>query len=237
MRMIFRCDPALSEHLPRPVPARSGLPDWLRAMPAKAHSDIHGREIRTVKQCPPFVDAMAYGVLILLPCDVTVERGAFSWQWDIPEPATAGHPRAPLSFHVPAQLAQAPFAKAGQAAIKFNSFWTVELEPGWSLFATHPVNRDELPFRLISGLVDADRFYDGGINFPALWMEPDFSGVLPKGTPVAQCFAVPRTAPELVFENFDGAHRTAYSKTVSEVLATPGVYRKRFRARRGRSPA
>ena len=56
-----------------------------------------------------------------------------------------------------------------QAAIKFNSFWTIELEPGWSLFATHPVNRDDLPFRLISGLVDADRFHDGGINFPAIW--------------------------------------------------------------------
>ena len=76
MRMIFRCDPALAEHLPRPAPARGGLPDWLRQMPAKAHSDIHGRDIRTVKQCPPFVDAMAYGVLIPLPCDVSVERGS-----------------------------------------------------------------------------------------------------------------------------------------------------------------
>ena len=116
MRMIFRCDPALSDHLPRPVAARGSLPDWLRAMPAKAHSDIHGRDIRTVKQCPPFVDAMAYGVMVLLPCDVTVERGAFSWDWNVPEPSTPGHPRAPLSFHVPAQLADTPFADAGQAA-------------------------------------------------------------------------------------------------------------------------
>jgi hypothetical protein len=38
-----------------------------------------------------------------------------------------------------------------------------------------------------------------------------------------------------VFESFDEAHRSAYTKTVSEVLATPGVYRKRFRARRGRA--
>ena len=125
--------------------------------------------------------------------------------------------------------------RAGQAAIKFNSFWTIELEPGWSLFATHPVNRDDLPFRLISGLVDADRFHDGGINFPAIWTQPDFSGVLPKGTPVAQCFAVPRAAPQLVFESFDEAHTAAYAKTVAEVLAAPGVYRKRFRARRGPS--
>jgi hypothetical protein len=234
MRMIFRCDPALVDHLPRPVPARAALPDWLRAMPASAHSDLHGREIRTVKQCPPFVDAMAYGVMIPLPCDVSVDRGAFSWDWDIPEPATAGHPRAPLSFHVAAQVEGAPFARDGQAALKFNSFWTIELDEGWSLFATHPVNRDDLPFRLVSGLVDADRFHDGGINFPAVWTMTDFSGVLPKGTPVAQCFAVPRIAPELVFEGFDRAHSEAYTKTVAEVLASPGVYRKRFRARRGR---
>jgi hypothetical protein len=235
MRMIFRCDPALSDHLLRPIPARSGLPDWLRNMPAKAASEIHGRDIRTVKQCPPFVDAMAYGVLILLPCDVEVDRGAFSWAWDVPEPATPGHPRAPLSFHVAAQFADTPFAANGQSAIKFNSFWTIELESGWSLFATHPVNRGDLPFRLVSGLVDADRFHDGGINFPAIWTEPDFSGVLPKGTPIAQCFAVPRHSPQLEFESFDDAHKTAYATTVAEVLSTPGVYRKRFRARRGKA--
>jgi hypothetical protein len=54
---------------------------------------------------------------------------------------------------------------------------------------------------------------------------------------VAQCFAVPRDAPKLEFEGFDEAHRIAYSKTVAEVLDSPGVYRKRFRARRGRSTA
>ena len=125
-------------------------------------------------------------------------------------------------------------ARDGQAAIKFNSFWTIELEAGWSLFATHPVNRDDLPFHLISGLVDADRFHDGGINFPAIWKDPDFSGVLTKGTPVAQCFAVPRETPQPVFESFDDAHRASYSKTVAHVLAAPNVYRKHFRARRRR---
>jgi hypothetical protein len=188
-----------------------------------------------VKQCPPFVDAMAYGVLILLPCDVTVEPGSFSWDWNIPEPSTSGHPRAPLSFHVAAQFPDAPFALDGQAAVKFNSFWTIELEPGWSLFATHPVNRDDLPFRAITGLVDADRFHDGGINFPAVWTHPKFSGVLPKGTPVAQVFAVPRAAAKLEFECFDDMHKQAYEKTVAEVLASPNVYRKHFRARRGRA--
>ncbi|MGY4234814.1 hypothetical protein ACVIIW_003761 [Bradyrhizobium sp. USDA 4449] len=67
-----------------------------------------------------------------------------------------------------------------------------------------------------------------------MWIRPDFSGVLEKGTPIAQCFAVPRQAPELTFEPFDAAHRQSYEKVVADVLAAPNVYRKRFRAKRGR---
>jgi hypothetical protein len=59
--------------------------------------------------------------------------------------------------------------------------------------------------------------------------------VVPKGTPVAQVFAVPRTAVELEFASFDDAHRQAYETTVADVLARPNVYRKSFRARRGRA--
>jgi hypothetical protein len=40
-----------------------------------------------------------------------------------------------------------------------------------------------------------------------------------------------------LFEEFDTPHQQAYARTVGEVLAAPGVYRKRFRARRGRSNA
>ena len=232
MRMTFRCDPALSDHLPRPVPARGMLPDWLRAMPAKAHSEIHGREIRTVKQCPPFVDAMAYGVLILLPCDVTVSSGSFSWDWTIPEPATSGHPRAPLSFHVPAQLEGSPFHDPDRMIVKFNSFWTIELEPGWSLFAMHPANRPDLPFRLLTGLVDADRFTDVGILFPARWTDPNFEGVIPCGTPIAQCFPVPRQPLSLVHEAMDPPAIERYDRMAAALLSGPGVYRKRYRAKR-----
>ena len=232
MRMIFRCDPALSGYLPRPVPARRALPDWLRSMPANAPSDIHGRDIRTVKQCPPFVDAMTYGVLIPLPCDVAVDRGSFSWDWTIPEPSASGHPRAPLSFHVAAQFAGAPFANGGQAAIKFNSFWTIELPPGYSLFATHPVNRPDLPFRTLSGLVDSDRFHAVGILFPAVWTGANFEGVLPAGTPVAQCFPVSRAPLTLAFEAMTPEQIAAYDDTADALHAAPGVYRKAYRDRR-----
>jgi hypothetical protein len=233
MKIIFRCDPALIDLLPRPIPAKAALPDWLRDLAPRRPSALHGRAIRTVKQCPPFVDAMAQGFMVLLPCDVQVEGGRFSWDWDLPPLATHHHPRAPLSFHVPEQIAGTPLADGSHSAIKFNSFWTIELEPGWSLLAMHPVNRADLPFRVVSGVVDADRFNDVGINFPALWTDPGFVGVLPRGTPVAQCMPVPREAPELMFEAMGGDRVAACDELAARIMAGPGVYRKSFRGDRG----
>lgn len=236
MRIIFRCDPELEDRLPKPIAAREALPGWLNAMPRSALSPLHGSDIRTVKHCPPFLDAMTYGFVMPLPCDIVVKDGVFSWDWDCPEPATGAHPRSPLSFHVAEQVAGTPLQVPGQVIVKFNSFWTIELEPGWSLFATHPVNRDDLPFRLISGLVDADRFNDVGILFPAVWSDPGFAGMLPRGTPVAQCFAVRREAPVLVHEVFTHADIERYEATAAKLHGGPGVYRKQFRARRSTAP-
>jgi hypothetical protein len=232
MRIVFRCDPALADYLPRPIPARAALPDWVRDMRPRVFSPTHGQEVRTVKQCPPFIDAMTYGFIIPLPCDVTVRDGALSWDWDVPTPSVHAHPRSPISFHVPEQVEGTPLNQLGHVLVKFNSFWTIELESGWSLFATHPVNRTDLPFRLVTGLVDADRFSAVGILFPAIWTDPAFSGVLKRGTPVAQCFAVPREVPELVFEPFSPEHAARYDATAEALLSVPGIYRRRFRARR-----
>ncbi len=209
------------------------LPDWLRTMPATSFSDLHGMDVRTVKQCPPFVDAMAYGFMMPLACDVLVGDGTLTWDWDLPVPSIAGHPRAPISFHSPAQAVGTPLHSADQVIVKFNSFWTIELDPGWSLLALHPLNRADLPFRTVAGLVDADRFNDVGIFFPAQWTDPAFRGVLPRGTPVVQCVPVPRMAMTMSLAPMNAAQAARYDATGSAILAAPGVYRKQFRARRG----
>ena len=233
MRIRFRCDPALSGLLPPPVPAREVLPDWLRAMPGHASSDMHdGASIRTVKHCPPFVDAMMQGFVMTLPCDVRVANGVLSWDWDLPRPDTATHPRAPMSFHAAAQVEGTPFARAGQLVVKFNAFWTIRLEPGWSLLVTHPLNRDDLPFRLLGGLVDADRFHDVGILFPGIWLDPGYEGVLPRGMPVAQCIPVRREMPVLDVAAFDADEQARYEDTAQVLLQETGHYRRVVRAGR-----
>jgi hypothetical protein len=203
-------------------------------MAPRVPSPMHGRAIRTVKQCPPFVDAMTHGFMVLLPCDVACEDGSFRWHWPEAVPALKDHPRAPLSFHVAEQLAGSPLAELagdGRAAIKFNSFWTIELEPGWSLMVSHPANRLDLPFLTLTGLVDADLFHDVGINFPALWTDRAFRGVLARGTPVAQCHLVRREGLELDVEPMSKDDRGCYEDLANRIMTSPGVYRKGYRRR------
>ncbi|MBS0360889.1 MAG: hypothetical protein JSR98_05885 [Proteobacteria bacterium] len=229
MSLTFRCPKELEGLLPPPTPAAQGLPGWVRAMPAQAYSAVVGGDDDTVKRCPPFIDAMTCGFLIPLFCDVRVENGEFSWDCDLPTPLQAPFARAPIGLHDAAQVAGTPLFEPDRFLIKFHNLWTVEAPAGWSLMFTHPLNRFDLPFTTLTGLVDCDRFHDAFINFPAYWRDPDFSGVLPKGTPVAQCLPIKRETWELKTEAFSEADALATQETLAAIGREKGVYRRRVR--------
>ena len=228
MKVVFRCPPELQGLIPEPVPGRRGLPDWLRRMPAHVQSGELGLNVETVKQCPPFVDAMSGGFLMPLAADVTVEDGRLSWHWDLPASPTLVYPRAPVSFHVPDQLRGSPLFEGDTFAVKFTNYWAVSLPPGVGLLCTHPANRLDLPFRTLTGLVRADA-YENFIHFPALWSDPGFSGVLPRGTPVAQCYPVPLDRVEMELATIEGEAETRFLEARSAVRAGSGAFRRHHR--------
>ncbi|MGF1563083.1 MAG: DUF6065 family protein [Geminicoccaceae bacterium] len=229
--MTFRCPPEWRDLLPEPLPARAMLPDWLKAMPASAYSALVDRDVRTVKQCPPVLDAMSTGWMMRLAADVDVRAGAFSWDWDLPPCRLEQAPRAPMGLHVSAQAEGAPFHVPGEAVVKFMNPWTIETPPGFALLVQHPCNRFDLPFRTLTGLVDTDAFSHGLIHFPAWWTAPDFVGILRAGTPVAQVLAVPRDQ-RAAFSALDGDDAAQFVDTTDAISGTPGGYRKRFRSPR-----
>jgi len=230
MTLTFRCQPALEKILPRPIPAVLGLPDWFKSMPTKTFNPIMGREFETVKKCPPFIDAMTYGFLMPLAIDLKVQDGEFSWDFEMPEGLVSEYSHSPIGFHDPSQIEGTPFFDDDRFVIKFNNFWTIEAPPGYSLLFTHPVNRTDLPFTTLTGLVDCDRFYDSPPNFPARWHDPDFNGVLPKGTPVAQCLPVKRESWAAHFEALSGETTARMLKTREALGRETGLYRRQFRA-------
>src|SRR5215813_6870762 len=192
LTLKFRCPRELEGLLPQPVPASLGLPDWLKTMPTKALSPLKFCDEETVKRCPPFVDAMTSGFLIPLICDLRVENSQIIWDNEIPPGGELDFPRSPIGFHDEGQVTGSPLFEADRFVIKFHNLWTIEAPEGYAVFFTHPVNRLDLPFTTLSGLVDCDRYTDTWIHFPAHWHNTSFKGLIPKGTPIAQCITVKR---------------------------------------------
>lgn len=74
LKITFRCPPELTDVLPQPCAAKRGLPDWLKPMAASAPCDDVFGEIRTVKQCPPFLDAMAFRFIMPLTFAIALQQ-------------------------------------------------------------------------------------------------------------------------------------------------------------------
>jgi hypothetical protein len=229
----FRCLPALIDRMPEPQLARRQLPQWLKDAPTEQMAEDLGRPVQTIKQCPPFLDAMTFGFQMPLIGDVTVEDGHFEWHEPWLDQIEEGE-RGVLGAHWPDQATGTPFAEAGRFIVKFMNYWTIEMEEGWSLLVTHPLNRPDLPFRTIAGLVHADRYVDTYVHFPAIWTDHSFKGVLKRGTPVAHCVPVRRDPIELVSEAMDDEHlertrrqRAQFAHPDEQVRR--GIYRREFR--------
>lgn len=231
MKIRFTCPPQYESVLPQPTLAKNNIPDWFKRIPATVDSDIlAGAEVRTVKQCPPFIDAMQHGILFPLLADVRVNHGEFSWDWDLPVQGEIRSTRSPIGVHVPQQATGYPGVDTDCFVIKFNNFWTVQLPPGWSMYFTHPVNRTDLPFHTLSGLVDCDQWRDGFVHFPALWSDTEFDGVLKAGTPVAQGWPVKRDELEIEISTMEEEGLSRHQQIQDQLQSERGVYRRNHRA-------
>lgn len=175
-----------------PVPASKAIPDWWRKITrytdgSKEPSLIGGGINHTVKACNPFLDALTAGYMILLERDLFVEKmgnltAQISWRDGTPE-FVAMHSNEQIhSSQIPAGFVK--------AAYKFSNSYGIRIPQGYSVLVTHPLNRNELPFYTLSGIVDADG-YNSPIALP-FFLREDFEGIIPAGTPIAQVIPIKR---------------------------------------------
>ena len=82
---------------------------------------------------------MSHGFVLPLPCDVAVEAGRFSLGLAAAAAGARGaSARAAELSCAGADCTARRWRGDAIGAIKFNSFWTIELEPGWSLMVDAP---------------------------------------------------------------------------------------------------
>lgn len=181
---------AAPEHygaIPEPYPARKLIPDWYKALPMRLHP---GLDSGSLKRCPPFLDAMVTGWIIPLAADVEIRANedasgiSYNWRFD----------RSMIENHNPEQVTtdKCPAPHKGMPPMKWMNWWAIKCPPGYSLLFMPPLNRPDPRFTVFSGLVDADGYFEY-INFPFVWTQPNFHGIVEAGTPLVQVIPVKRS--------------------------------------------
>lgn len=157
------------------------IPDWYRAMPTTNSNSNRLPSLSTIKSCSPFLDSFLTGYILTTPVDIAVrvEGGIPLVSWSDSKYSLVGvrdsHLVAP-NFPVPEGHHDTHLVWLTQLAIR--------VPKGYSITLTHPLNRYELPFTTLSGVIDADTVLpNGSIPF---FMKKNFEGVIPQGTPFAQ---------------------------------------------------
>jgi hypothetical protein len=198
---------------PAPFPARLGIPDWVKEMPMDREfagpgisGSVPGR-MPTVKRCPPFLDAMVCGYLIPLAGEVAFRRESsgvlrFKAQGKIVD---AQHP---------SQVKGSPME--GALIVKFINPWVIKTPPGYSTLFLPALNRFDLPFQVLSGLVETDTYYRP-VHFPTVCtMRPGTDYTIPRGTPIAQAVPIRREDWQSSAVPWDTAARKEIEQTMLE---------------------
>ena len=182
----------------KPIPAIKMVPKWWKDVPKYSEGNkliLNPSPNITVKKCAPVLDVLGAGYIITLWADLFVERedsNSFKITWSVQNDVVEFWSDSQLSsFNIPPSFSK--------PAMKYLHGWNILTPPGWSTMFFHPVGYDDLPIRAISGIVDTD-ILTTGINCP-FFLKENFSGIIPKGTPMVQLLPFKRETWQANFTN------------------------------------
>jgi len=169
----------------KPPLASKNTPTWFKNTTAYVNGikgiDTYSDPTSTIKKCMPVVDSMGAGYNITLPCDLWVinegeRKIKFQWAWDKLSLISEQRADQYSTYPIPQGFYDVAF--------KFLNHWIVKTPKNYSCLFTHPLHYDDLPFRCLPAIVDTDKF-PIPVHFP-FFLRKDFSGLIPKGTPIIQ---------------------------------------------------
>ena len=161
-----------------PKSAKAFIPEWFKSISPIIEGQM------SIKRCVPVLDAFTAGYIIVTDVDFMFDEqsGRFLENASYMEP---------ISHHLDFQTEEMVIDKnLNPHPFKWNNQWHLKAPKGYSLLITHPLNRTDLPFHSLTGIVDADT-HPVIINFP-FFMKKGFSGLIPAGTPIVQIIPIKR---------------------------------------------
>jgi uncharacterized protein DUF6065 len=177
--------------IPNPYPASRHIPEWFKNMPAE--SEIGD----TLKRCPPFLEAMTAGYIIPAPGDLLLSMTYTG--------LTVEGKYEFLSLHRPAEYRGSPLQ--GNIVAKFHNPWIIVTPPEYVCLITAPINRFEIPFMPLTGIVETGTYYKE-VQLPIVClMRPGDRFMLPCGAPMIHVIPFRREEWTSRTDNIDLAHR------------------------------
>jgi hypothetical protein len=182
-----------------PEPAIKHVPEWYKSLARhevwnddkflNPVNNIGGDGARVAtKMCMPFLDSLTAGYFYLLEHDLLVEldkNGKPKLSWD--SEVMIVDKRPTIDLPVPDNCHPIHYG--------WRMNWYYETPPGYSVLITHPMNRHDLPFYTMSGIVESDIW--GLPVFTAFFLKKGFQGIIKKGTPIFQILPFKRDNWEL----------------------------------------
>jgi hypothetical protein len=136
--------------------------------------------VKSAKACMPFLDCLTTGYVYETTQDIRITQvdGGTAFQWNISSPDMVTIDERDISNPVPTP----------PGFLNNHYVWKIpfsmQTPAGYSCLITHPLNRTDLPFMSVSGIIDSDYgVASGGYPF---FLKEGFSGIIPTGTPILQ---------------------------------------------------
>jgi hypothetical protein len=208
------------------TPAKNHVPEWYKKIPKWKNNKMFeiGKGFNTtVKQCMPFLDSLTAGYIICLPNDLYVKNnnGIPFITWNNAE--FPPNSREEMSFLELVPINHYPLEFVWQTGISN----TVPL--GYSALFTHPLNRYDLPFTTLSGIVDGGIVMQPTGQIP-FYIKKDFEGVIPQGTPIIQL--IPFRQEHWKSKKIKGLLKKSKEHNLKSTSLISGWYKKTFWTRK-----
>ena len=196
--------------IPAPYPASQHIPEWFRTM--AADFALGG----TLKRCPPYLTAMTAGYIIPAPADLRLVINANR------ELSAYGQVNY-IGTHYPQQYAGSPFA--AYTVVKFENPWIIVTPPEFVCLVTGPVNRFELPFQPLAGIIETGSYYKE-VQLPmACLMQPGQTYEVHAGDPMIQVIPLRRDEWHAQTVPLDAARRAEHQARFD---VNPHTYKEEF---------
>jgi hypothetical protein len=204
------------------VSAKKNVPDWYKKIPLWGNRQIFeiGKGFNpTLKQCMPFMESLTTGYMIVLPNDLYVKDNNgepfITWNSSNFPPQTRGE--VADSKLIPFEHYPTEFVwQTGVAST---------IPVGYSAIFTHPLNRHDLPFTTLTGIVDGGMILYGTGNIP-FYIKKGFEGIIPVGTPIMQI--IPFRQENWCSEITKGLYAKAQLEKAKSSSFIIGWYKKTF---------